>query len=69
MLPYALDVPSSSVPARVRARLLFRALPPYFVRALAKSQTPQDGPNLDALVQNLEINEMARVEATLPVRN
>jgi hypothetical protein len=50
-------------------RLLFRALPPYFMRALSKSQTAADGQNLATLVSNLEINEMARVEAPLTRRN
>lgn len=67
--PYAFDVPASSGAQRIRARLLFRAVAPYFLRALAKTQTPADGPPLEPLVQNLEINEMARVEATLPIRN
>ncbi|MDF3068427.1 MAG: hypothetical protein K0R38_4028, partial [Polyangiaceae bacterium] len=48
---------------------LFRAVPPYFLRALGKTQTPADGPSLTPLVQNLEINEMSRVEAVLPIRN
>lgn len=50
---------------RLRVRLLFRAVPPYFVRALGKTQTAADGPSLTALLPNLEINEMARVELKL----
>jgi hypothetical protein len=50
---------------RVRVRLLFRAVPPYFMRALAKTQTASDGLNLNQLIPNLEINEMGRVEASL----
>jgi hypothetical protein len=67
--PYSFDVPAASGAQRVRVRLLFRAVPPYFLRALAKTQTPSDGPSLNGLVGNLEINEMARLEAALPRRN
>jgi len=67
--PYAFALPSGAGAERVRVRLLFRADPPYFLRALAKSQTPSDGQNLNALVANLEISEMSRVEATLARRN
>jgi len=67
--PYSFDVPAGSGVQRVRVRLLFRALPPYFLRALAKTQTANDGPNLNGVVGNLEINEMARLEATLTRRN
>ena len=58
-------MPAGRTPQRVRVRLLFRATPPYFLRALAKSQTPADGPNLNGFVGNLEINEMARVETDI----
>jgi hypothetical protein len=64
--PYVFDLPSGTVADRVRVRLLFRAVPPYFMRALSKTQTAADGPNLESLLPNLEINEMARVEAALP---
>jgi hypothetical protein len=67
--PYSFDVPSAAGAARLRVRLLFRAVPPYFLRALAKTQTAADGQNLASLVQNLEINEMARVETALQHRN
>lgn len=63
--PYTFALASGGAAQRVRVRLLFRATPPYFVRALAKSQTAADGPNLTAFVDNLEINELARIEATL----
>jgi hypothetical protein len=48
------------------ARLLFRNLPPYWVRSLGKEQRPgtADGPRLDALVPNLQVVEMARVTGT-----
>jgi hypothetical protein len=64
--PYAFDLPAGTSADRVRVRLLFRAVPPYFLRALAKTQTAADGPNLESLLPNLEINEMARVEVALP---
>jgi hypothetical protein len=67
--PYAFDVPGGANTARARVRLLFRATPPYFLRALAKSQTAQDGPNLTGFVGNLEVNEMARSEADVTRRN
>jgi len=66
---YSFDVPSNSGAQRVRARLLFRAVPPYFLRALAKTQTASDGARLDTMIPNLEVNEMARAEAALPVTN
>lgn len=65
-LPYSFEVPVGA--ERLRVRLLFRAVPPYFVRALAKTQTPADGPNLNQLLPNLEINEMARAELSLANR-
>jgi hypothetical protein len=67
--PYTFDLPAGANAARVRVRLLFRATPPYFLRALAKTQTASDGPNLSSVVANLEINEMARLEAPLTRRN
>jgi hypothetical protein len=67
--PYSFDLPGAASPERVRVRLLFRAVPPYFLRALAKSQTAADGPNLNGFLGNLEINEMARVETALTRRN
>jgi hypothetical protein len=68
VFPYSLDLPSGVSPSavsRLRVRLLFRPTPPYFLRALAKSQTAADGINLASLVENLEILEMARTEAIL----
>lgn len=66
--PYSFELPSGSGAQRVVVRLLFRALPPYFMRALSASQTPGDGQKLSGLVGNLEINEMARVQAVLTGR-
>jgi hypothetical protein len=60
---YALPVVSGSRPARFEARLLFRAVPPYFLRALANQQQPSDGARVDTFIQNLEVIEMAKVSA------
>jgi len=46
----------------VSARLLFRNLPPYFLRAMAKAE-PAEGPRMDALVANLQVVEMAKKTA------
>jgi hypothetical protein len=67
--PYAFDLPSTASTERVRVRLLLRAVPPYFLRALSKSQTPADGQSLNGVIGTLEINEMAREEAAFPHRN
>lgn len=67
--PYSFDVPNGSGAQRVVVRLLFRALPPYFLRALSASQTVGDGEKLSSFLGNLEINEMARVQAEFPARN
>lgn len=55
------------LPARVRngtftARLLFRNLPPYWVRGMGKEQKPGngDGPQLGPLVPLLQVVEMAK---------
>jgi hypothetical protein len=46
----------------VSARLLFRNLPPYFLRAMGKAE-PAEGPRMDALVANLQVVEMAKKTA------
>jgi hypothetical protein len=69
VFPYVFTLPAGTAATRLRVRLLFRAVPPYFMRALAKTQTAADGPPLANLIGNLEINEMARVEAALTRRN
>ncbi|HEY6081172.1 MAG TPA: multiheme c-type cytochrome [Polyangiaceae bacterium] len=66
--PYAFQLAAGSTAARLRVRLLLRVVPPYFLRALAKTQLAGDGPSLTGLLGNLEINEMARVETALPAR-
>ena len=57
--------PSSREPVRVSVRLLFRTMPPYFLKALAAEQRTGDGPNLGPLVTNLEVIEMAAATAEL----
>ncbi|HMJ15068.1 MAG TPA: hypothetical protein VK524_26825, partial [Polyangiaceae bacterium] len=51
---------------RLKVRLLFRAVPPYMVRALGKAQAPAETPRLDSLVGNIVIHEMASLEQPLP---
>jgi hypothetical protein len=41
------------------ARLLFRNLPPYWVRAMAKEQPPNEKPRLEPLVENIQTLVMA----------
>lgn len=55
------DVPTggSGRGVHVRARLLFRQLPPYFVRALASKQSATEMPQLAPLLGNLETIVMA----------
>jgi hypothetical protein len=53
--PYTFALAAGSVPKTLRVRLLFRASPPYFLRALG----------VPALVDGLEVNEMAHLEQAL----
>jgi hypothetical protein len=46
----------------ISARLLFRNLPPYFLRAMAKAE-PGEGPRMESLVANLQTVEMAKKTA------
>jgi hypothetical protein len=59
---YAIPLPRTVRNGTWTARLLFRNLPPYWVRAMGKEQKPgtADGPQLTPLVPNLQIVEMAR---------
>jgi hypothetical protein len=66
--PYFFELPSGSQPARLVVRLLFRPMPPYFMRALSKTQQAGDGQKLSAFLGNLEIIEMSRVETQIPAR-
>ncbi|HET9932271.1 MAG TPA: multiheme c-type cytochrome [Polyangiaceae bacterium] len=58
---YTFVLPAGVRAARIEARLLFRAVPPYFLRALANQQSSGDGARLDTWLGNLEIVEMTRV--------
>lgn len=49
----------------IRARLLWRQLPPYFLRALAGAQPSNEVPQLSPLIGNLETIEMASDEIDL----
>jgi hypothetical protein len=53
--PYSFAL-AGGVPKVVRIRLLFRASPPYFLRALGVA----------ALVDGLEVSEMGKLEAPIP---
>lgn len=48
--------------ARVTVRLLFRNLPPYWLRALAAGQPADEEPQLLPLVDNLLVTEMRKLE-------
>jgi len=48
---------------KVTARLLFRNLPPYWVRGMAAEQPKNEKIRLEPLVQNIQTVEMARVSA------
>jgi len=54
--------------ASVSVRLLFRNLPPYFVRAMAKIQVQGDAVRLGPLVERLQIVEMATATAPVAAR-
>jgi len=54
------DVPTNGGRGlHIQTRLLFRQLPPYFLRALAAAQQPTDVPQIAPLVGNLETIVMA----------
>jgi hypothetical protein len=64
---------SYRLPVRGRAatlgvRLLFRNLPPYFLRTLAAGQPKSEEPQLGPLVPNLQVVEMASVKQQLFAR-
>ena len=52
----------------VSARLLFRNLPPYFLRALGAGQPAGDAPKLPPLAANVQIVEMAAERVTVALR-
>jgi hypothetical protein len=49
----------------VTVRMLFRNLPPYFIRAMAREQSKGETPQLAPLVANLQIVEMAQEKVVL----
>ena len=59
------DIGTSGSPATLTVRLLFRNMPPYFLRALATSQPATETPQLAPLIANVEAIEMARVTVPL----
>jgi hypothetical protein len=60
---FATGVTSGGV---LKVRLLFRAVPPYMVRALAKAQPKAETPQLAPLIGNVAVHEMAAVSQALP---
>jgi hypothetical protein len=54
--PYSFPITAAGTPKTLRVRLLFRASPPYFLRALGVAP----------LIEGLEVNEMARLELVIP---
>jgi nucleotide-binding universal stress UspA family protein len=59
-IPLARTVKAGSV----SARLLFRNLPPYWVRAMAAEQKPHEEPRIEPLIANIQTVEMAKVEGS-----
>jgi hypothetical protein len=61
------DIPTGNTSGglHVQARLLFRQLPPYFLRALASGQAATDVPQISPLISNLETLVMATDELDL----
>jgi hypothetical protein len=68
---YVLDASGARGPLHVQARLLFRAFPPYLVRAFAAYEARMDarglrpsGPQVDlGMLRRLDVVELARAEA------
>jgi hypothetical protein len=65
---YRLPVPSNAAAGSLRlgVRLLFRPLPPYFLRALARNQPANETPQLTPLIPNVRVFEMAALSARVP---
>jgi hypothetical protein len=59
---YSIKAPDG---ATVTARLRFRNIPPYFLRALASEQGPKDPAQIGPLVQNVQIVDVAQTSLTL----
>jgi hypothetical protein len=58
---YRFTMARLSASPTVTVRLMFRNLPPYFVRALGAGQPPDEEPKVGPLVKNLRPVEMARL--------
>ncbi len=65
---YTVPLPKNGGDVSVSARLLFRNLPPYFLRAIAAGQAAAEVPKIGPLVQNLQIVEMAQEKTTVSLR-
>jgi hypothetical protein len=63
--PYTFTFGPGAAPARLTVRLLMRVAPPYFLRALAAGQPPNEKPRVDTFVRELEAMEMNKVELGL----
>jgi hypothetical protein len=57
---YQFTMPRVVANPRVTVRLLFRNLPPYFLRALAEGQPAAEEPKVAPLIKNLRAVEMAK---------
>jgi hypothetical protein len=60
----ALGAPAGP-PLTMSARLLFRGLPPYMVRAMGEHQPKAEKPRLLPLIKNLQVVEMAAVKQAI----
>ncbi|MFT5686792.1 MAG: hypothetical protein ACI8RZ_007749, partial [Myxococcota bacterium] len=69
---YRYIIPSSVLSgvttANISLRLRFRNLPPYFLRGLNDLRQPEDGPDLEPLISNLQVVDMAEAKGTVDVR-
>lgn len=61
---FEIPLPPGVSEVDIRARLLFRNLPPYFLRHLASRQPADEVPQIGPLVKNLDIVEMSTAKAT-----
>lgn len=63
---YVVPLPRQVRNGTFTARLLFRNLPPYWVRAMGKEQKPGtvDGPRLEPLIPNIQTVEMAKISGS-----
>lgn len=66
---YKFAVPEGVDAANIRARLMFRNLPPYFVRDIAANQPEGEEPAIAPLVKNLDIVEMNRTQVLVATKS